>query len=81
MRRLTPPRIRAIYALQFIVQVHQLVAATEGGESSELAFSELLHGNVATGSPQRALSALLIEEDQANPSLVCQFLTCYERDP
>ena len=50
MRRLTPPRIRAIDSIQFIVQVHQLVADTEGGESSELVFSELLHGNVATGS-------------------------------
>ena len=50
MRKLTPPPIRAIDALQFIVQVHMLVADASGGESSELVFSELLHGNAATGS-------------------------------
>ena len=39
-------------------------------------------GAAPDSRPQRALSALLIDEDQANP-LVCQFLTCtccYERD-
>ena len=50
LRKLTPPPIRTIDRLEFILKVHMLVADAEGGESEELVFSELLHGKDATCS-------------------------------
>lgn len=50
LRKLTPPPIRTIDRLEFILKVYMLVADAEGGESEELVFSELLHGKDATCS-------------------------------
>eukprot|EP00900_Chrysochromulina_parva_P004478 jgi/Chrpa1/14030/Chrysochromulina_OHIO_Genome00000104-RA len=50
LRKLTPPPIRTIDRLEFILKVHMLVADAVGGESEELVFSELLHGKDATCS-------------------------------
>ena len=50
LRKLTPPPIRTIDKLEFIVKVHMLTADAAGGESAQLIFSEHLQGKDATWS-------------------------------
>ena len=62
LRKLTPPPIRTIDKLEFIVKVHMLVADAAGGESEELVFSEHLQGMDAKWSRFEAFANVVDDQ-------------------